>query len=350
MISLKAALLPFVLALSSSVFLTISLKRVAVKVGLVDDPNRSEHKTHSSPAALVGGISIFISFCFTLLFINLPIAELRPLFAASIVLVVIGVLDDLHELSPLMRFASQIIACCIMIFIGMISVYELGRLLTDQVLSLGFFAIPFTIFAVVGVINAFNMSDGMDGQSGTLAVAILTVLISLCYLQNDIQGATILIALFGAVVGFLIFNLRLSAKKPASVFMGDAGSMFIGFVISWYMIRLSQGPDAVIKPITAVWILALPICDTLTVMIRRALLRKSPLQADRTHYHHLFQAAGMSVNSVLFILLLTTLGFGGIAYSIQDIPGMEKYMFYGYLFFVLIYYFWSSNKIRKYEQ
>jgi len=249
-----------------------------------------------------------------------------------------------------MRFASQIIACCIMIFIGMISVYELGRLLTDQVLSLGFFAIPFTIFAVVGVINAFNMSDGMDGQSGTLAVAILTVLISLCYLQNDIQGATILIALFGAVVGFLIFNLRLSAKKPASVFMGDAGSMFIGFVISWYMIRLSQGPDAVIKPITAVWILALPICDTLTVMIRRALLRKSPLQADRTHYHHLFQAAGMSVNSVLFILLLTTLGFGGIAYSIQDIPGMEKYMFYGYLFFVLIYYFWSSNKIRKYEQ
>ncbi len=350
MISLKAALLPFVLALASSVFMTLALKRVAAKVGLVDYPHRSEHKTHSHPAALVGGISIFISFCFTLLFINLPIAELRPLFAASMVLVVVGVLDDLHELSPAMRFASQIIACCIMIFIGMICIFQLGRLFTNQVFSLGIFAIPFTIFAVVGVINAFNMSDGMDGQSGTLAVAILAILIGLCYLQNDTQGATILIALFGAVIGFLMFNLRWSADKPASVFMGDAGSMFIGFIISWYLIRLSQGPDAVIKPITAVWILALPICDTLTVMIRRLVHRKSPLEADRTHYHHLFQDIGISITGVLVILLLTTLGLGLIAFKIQNILGMEKYMFYAYILFLFAYYFWSSSKIKQLEE
>ncbi len=350
MISLKTALLPFVLALLSSVFLTLALKRIAAKVGLVDYPGHSYHKTHSQPAALVGGISIFISFCFTLLFINIPIAQLRPLFAASMVLVVIGVLDDLHELSPAMRFASQIIACCIMIFVGMISIYHLGALFTDTVFELGVFAIPFTIFAVVGVINAFNMSDGMDGQSGVLAVSILAILIYLCYLQNDTQGATILLTLLGAVVGFLFFNLRWSANKPASVFMGDAGSMFVGFIICWYLIRLSQGDDAVIKPITAVWILALPITDTLTVMIRRALHRKSPLEADRTHYHHLFQASGMSITLILIILVITTVGLGGIAYKLQNLPGLEKFMFYAYLLFLACYYFWSSGKIKQLEK
>ena len=350
MISLKAALIPFVLALTSSVFMTLALKRVASKVGLVDHPQRSEHKTHSQPAALIGGIGIFISFSFTLLLINMPIAELRPLFAASMVLVIVGVLDDLHELSPAMRFVSQIISCCIMIFIGMTCIFHLGKLFTDEMFNLGIFAIPFTVFAVVGVINAFNMSDGMDGQSGTLAVSISVILIALCYLQNDVQGATILITLLGAVVGFLIFNLRWSEHKHATVFMGDAGSMFIGFIISWYMISLSQGSDAVIRPITAVWILALPICDTLTVMIRRVLHRKSPLQADRSHYHHLMQHCGMSITTILIILLVSTFGLGGIAFAIQDIAGMQKYMFYAYLVFVLIYYLWSSKRIKSLEQ
>ncbi len=350
MISLKAALIPFVLALTASVFMTLALKRIAGKVGLVDYPDRSQHKTHSHPAALVGGISIFISFCFTLLFINIPIAELRPLFAASIVLVVIGVLDDLHELSPLMRFASQIIACCIMIFVGKTYIHELGALFTDQIFTLGVFAIPFTVFAVVGVINAFNMSDGMDGQSGILAMSILLLLIGLCYLQDNTRGATILLALLGAVAGFLFFNLRWSANKAASVFMGDAGSMFIGFIICWYLIQLSQGEQAMIKPITAVWILALPISDTLTVMIRRILHRKSPLKADRSHYHHLLQASGMSINSILIILVAMTVGFGGLAHMLQAIPGMEKFMFYGYLLFLLTYYLWSARKIKQLEK
>ena len=350
MISLKTALLPFMLALLSSIFLTLALKRVAAKVGLVDYPGHSYHKTHSHPAALVGGISIFISFCFTLLFINIPIAQLRPLFAASMVLVVIGVLDDLHELSPAMRFTSQIIACCIMIVVGMICIYQLGALFTDTVFELDIFAIPFTIFAVVGVINAFNMSDGMDGQSGVLAVSVLSILIYLCYLQDDTQGATILLALIGAVVGFLFFNLRWSENKPASVFMGDAGSTFLGFIICWYLIQLSQGDNAVIKPITAVWILALPIADTLTVMVRRILHRKSPLEADRTHYHHLLQASGMSITIILIVLVITTVGLGGTAYQLQNIQGMEKYMFYAYLLFLVAYYFWSSGKIKRQEK
>ena len=347
MLSLETTLIPFFLALVSSVLLTIALKRVAPKVGLIDYPQKSIHKTHSTPTALVGGLSIFVAFCFTLLFVNMPLVELKPLLAASIVLVVIGVLDDLHELSPVMRFISQIVACLIMIFMGNIVLSDLGNLLTDSTLELSLLSVPFTIFAVVGVINAFNMSDGMDGQSGTLAIGILSILIVLCFIQGDHLCAVVLITLAGAVCGFLIFNLRWSGQKAASVFMGDAGSMFIGFVMSWYLIHLSQGDQAILKPITAVWIFALPICDTLTVMIRRLIKKTSPLKADKSHYHHLLQSCGFSINQILLVILASSLGLGAIAYLIQDIKGMEKFMFYGYLIFLVTYYSWSAKVISS---
>ena len=152
----RSEFVAFLLALVVSVFLTFALKRIAYKVGLVDQPQRSNHKTHTRPAALVGGLAIFVAFCFTLLFIDMPLTQLRPLLAGSIVLIVIGVLDDLHELSPAMRFTSQIVACLIMIFMGNNYLTDLGRLVTDEVLELSFLSIPFTVFAVVGVINAFK--------------------------------------------------------------------------------------------------------------------------------------------------------------------------------------------------
>ena len=337
----------FALALVVSIFLTFSLKEIAHKIGLVDQPQTSNHKTHTKPAALVGGLGIFVAFCFTLLFINMPLTQLRPLLAGSIVLVVIGVLDDLHELSPGMRIVCQIAACLIMIFLGDIYLTDLGRLVTDDVLELSFMSVPFTIFAVVGVINAFNMSDGMDGQSGMLASSILLVLIVLCFFQGNHLCVVTLIALAGAVGGFLVFNLRRSKNRAARVFMGDAGSMFIGYVISWHLIHLAQGDQAVIKPITAVWIFALPICDTLTVMIRRFVNKQSPLQADNSHYHHLLQHCGLSINQILAIIVCSSLGLGALAYLIQDIPGIEKYMFYTYLLFLGVYYYWSSSQIRK---
>ena len=347
MFNIQSGVLAYLLALFVSVVMTVALKRIASKVGLVDQPQTSNHKTHSKPAALVGGLSIFVAFCFTLLFINMPLTQLRPLLAGAIVLVVIGVLDDLHELSPSMRFISQIAACLIMIFMGDIYLSDLGQLATDHVLNLSVFSIPFTIFAVVGVINAFNMSDGMDGQSGTLALSILVILIGLCLIQGNHLCLITLIALAGAVSGFLVFNLRLSKNKAAEVFMGDAGSMFIGYMISWHLIQLAQGEDAVIKPITAVWIFALPICDTLTVMIRRFVNKQSPLKADNSHYHHLLQNRGWSINQVLALIVFSSFGLGCLAYLIQDIAGIEKYMFYAYLLFLAGYYYWSSQQLRR---
>lgn len=340
----------FVLALTASICLTLALKRIAHKVGLVDQPQRSMHKTHTKPAALVGGLSIFVAFCFTLLFINMPLTQLRPLLAGSAILVFIGVLDDLHELSPAMRFLSQIAACLIMIFLGDTYLTDLGRLVTDNVLELSVLSIPFTIFAVVGVINAFNMSDGMDGQSGMLAISTLFILILLCLIKGNHLCVVTLVALSGAVSGFLVFNLRKAKNKAATVFMGDAGSMFVGYVISWHLIHLAQGEGAVIKPITAVWIFALPICDTLTVMIRRFLNKRSPLKADNSHYHHLFQSCGLSINQVLVVIVVSSLGLGGLAYLIQDVPGIEKFMFYAYLVFLAVYYFWSSYQLRQVQE
>jgi UDP-GlcNAc:undecaprenyl-phosphate/decaprenyl-phosphate GlcNAc-1-phosphate transferase len=197
---------------------------------------------------------------------------------------------------------------------------------------LGRWALLFTLFGVIGVINAFNMIDGLDGLAGGTALIATGWLVVVCLSAptNHPDDLGALLVLAAVLAGFLVFNLRGPWRSRASVFMGDAGSTMLGFVLSWFLIHLSKGDQAVMAPITAVWILALPLLDTLTVMTRRIIAGQNPFAADRQHVHHLLLGRGLTdaqVTATLLVLTFVTGGLGVLAHWLAVPHCLQFYAF-----------------------
>jgi UDP-GlcNAc:undecaprenyl-phosphate GlcNAc-1-phosphate transferase len=285
------------------------LQPVGRHIGLVDHPGG--RKTHEHPTPLVGGIAMFIAFAFAILTVDSPLSGHRALFAGALILVVVGVLDDLQELSARARFAAQFLAGLIMTLGAGVVLHDFGHLmLADQPLPLGMLAIPLTLFATVGVINAVNLSDGIDGLAASLVLIAVGSLLLIAWPSGQRE-----------VVGLLV----------VLVFMGDAGSMFLGFVLAWFLVRLSQGEARLFAPVTALWLFALPLIDTVVTMSRRIRLGRSPFAADREHFHHILLAAGFTPKQTvgLMVLLASALAGIGLIGHFQGVP--EHWMFWGFL-------------------
>jgi len=272
---------------------------LAMRIGLVDISKG--HKNHDGEVPLIGGIAMFCGFLFAALTLNISLTDFRSFFAAAGLLVVVGVLDDFHELSTRARFIAQIIAALLMAMWGGMVLWDFGDLSFVGIIELGMFAVPITVFCTVGVINALNMSDGLDGLAGGLCSVTLGAMAYLAWQANRLDDLHVLLVLLAAVVGFLVLNVRTPWRKRAGVFMGDAGSMFLGFALVWFLIGLSQGEQRAFPPVTALWIFALPLLDTGCIMLRRIRKGQSPFPADREQFHHILQLAGDSVaQSVAF--------------------------------------------------
>jgi UDP-GlcNAc:undecaprenyl-phosphate GlcNAc-1-phosphate transferase len=248
-----------------------------------------------------------------------------------------GMLDDLHELSPLTRFILQILACCIMIFARGVVLTDFGSLMWNGIFSLGWFSIPITIFAALGVINAFNMMDGIDGLSSMIFMLAGTAMAWLALRAGHIFNAGMLMITVGAVLGFFLLNARLPWNKRARVFLGDSGSIFLGMFLAWQFIDLGNGDDRAFAPMTAVWLLGVPLVDTIRLMTQRWRRGDSSMQADQYHLHHAFLKAGFSVAQTgagitVLVRFTTTIGLTG-----QVLGWPEYLMFYGYIAFGLVY-------------
>lgn len=260
-----------------------------------------------------------------------------PLLIACGMMLVIGMIDDRRELSPLIRFVVQIAACCIMIFASDVVLTDFGSLMWNGVLSLGWFSVPITIFSALGVINAFNMMDGIDGLSSMVLIIAGSSMAWLALQAGQYANASLLVIVVGAAMGFFLLNARLPWNKRARVFLGDSGSLFLGLFLAWHFIDLGNGEDRAFAPMTAVWLLGVPLLDTTLLMVRRWRAGGSALAADQMHLHHAFLKAGFSVTqATLFItLLVLTTTAVGLAGHILAWP--EYWMFYGYMAFGLIY-------------
>ena len=222
----------------------------------------------------------------------------------------------------------------------------MGWLTSDEVFSLGLLAIPFTLFCTVGVVNAVNMSDGLDGLAGGLVLVTLGSLAYLAYAGGHFTILDPLLLLMAAVVGFLIFNAPSPWGKKAKVFMGDAGSMFLGFVLALFLIDFSQEPNRIMHPVIPLWIFAVPLMDTVAVMFRRVVAGQSPFSADRKHLHHLLLTAGFTVGQTVLTIwilavLLALIGLMGHAYGISD-----GVMFFGFLSMFALYS-WALSHLGK---
>ena len=318
-----------------SLALCLLLTPLARRVGLMDKPSR--RKVHGKPVPLVGGFAIFLTMAIIILLATPFGSEAIPLLLACGLLMVAGLVDDRQELSPAVRFVLQIVACCIMIFAGGAVLTDFGSLMWDGVLSLGWFSVPITIFAALGVINAFNMVDGIDGLSSMIFMIACTAMAWLALQSGQDTSAGLLIIAVAAVFAFFLLNARLPWNQHARVFLGDSGSVFLGLFLAWQLIDLGNGDDRAFEPMTAVWLLGIPLLDTLRLMWQRWRRGGSPFAADQFHLHHAFLKAGFSVSQTwaAIIGLVTFTTAIGLAGHILGWP--EYLMFYGFVVFGLVY-------------
>ena len=327
----------FSVAVALAVGLILLIMPLAQRIGLVDSPGG--RKQHHDATPLVGGIAIFCAFMLLVLTLDISLGQWRSLFLASALVFIVGLLDDFRETPPSARFIAQIGAALLIVLWGNVRLDNLGFLISSShAAELGWLAVPFSIFCVVGIINATNMMDGMDGLSGGVLLIFFSTLLLVAWQAGLFQEALILAVICGALSGFLVLNFRFLESRPAAVFLGDAGAMFLGLAVAWFLIRFSQEPLAQLRPITAVWFFALPIMDTVAIMVRRMRRGRSPFAPDREHLHHILLLAGFGVRSTVLIMLgisliLTIIGFAG---EWLNVP--ESYMFYGFLLLFALYY------------
>jgi len=273
------------------------LMPVAVRIGLTDKPGG--RKDHAEPTAVHGGLVILsVMIASAVLFHDIASSAMVAFFLAGGLLMLVGVADDLWDLSWKYRIAAQVVAALIMIYLGGVSVQQLSDVVGVHHLTLGWLAVPLTIFVVVGMINALNMSDGVDGLAGGQALVSLLLFMCFALYAGNVLTAERLLAMSAAVLGFLVWNIRRPGLPRAKVFLGDAGSMLLGFVIAWTAVRLTQNPEHPVSPVLGPWTIALPLIDCCSIILRRWKQGRSPFAADRDHLHHIFLDAGYSATQV----------------------------------------------------
>jgi len=315
-------MLTFIISFLVTLLLIKLLYPLALKYSLVDSPN--VRKLHTGHIPLIGGLAIFLSFLLQSFFLANPLVELIPMLLAFTLIVLVGVIDDLKDLCFKIRLLIQSIATFVMLFYADLSLNSLGDLVGIGSIHLGVLIIPFTVFAVIGSINAFNMMDGIDGLAASLALVALVG----CYISLGAEGgmySDLLLILIASLFAFLLINLYAQQK----IFMGDAGSMLLGFAIAWFAILFSQseGGMQVFNPITALWLVAIPIMDTVCIMIRRVMKGQSPFLPDREHLHHIFLRAGYTDRQTLLIIVLISVLFASIGLIANHFQVAEWVMF-----------------------
>ncbi len=282
-------------ALMTSVILIPPISRLSVRVGGMDTPD--ERKVHDNEIPRLGGIAIFCAFLFSVLFFIDIDHQLKGFMAGAVVIFLTGLADDLTGLRPRNKLAGEILAACVAVISGGITLTTIGNPLGLGEIQLGYLAIPFTIFAVVGVMNAINLIDGLDGLAGGTSAVACLAFGTLAWKTGNYTLLALLVALLGAIIGFLRYNTH-----PARIFMGDSGSLFLGYCMGFFSILLLNQAGEHVSPVAPLMILGVPILDTLVVMGGRLMRGKSISSPDKTHIHHRLLKLGVGHRfSVLFI-------------------------------------------------
>ncbi|MEN3759928.1 UDP-N-acetylglucosamine--undecaprenyl-phosphate N-acetylglucosaminephosphotransferase [Aeromonas veronii] len=326
---------------SISLFL---LRKLAKKINLVDKPN--ERKKHNGEIPLVGGISIYLTLMLALWFKPdlLLYSDIYVLCAS--VLLIIGVIDDKYDVDFRIRLVVQILISCAMIFGAGLSLKSLGELAFGHEVILGPLGYIVTVLAVLGAINAFNMVDGIDGLLGGLTLATFGGLAYLNYIDGQLLLAQFCFLMMIVVIPYITLNLGFLFGVKRKVFMGDAGSMLIGFTVIWVLLQGTQGPKSQMYPVTALWLIAVPLMDMATIMVRRVRKGHSPFKPDREHLHHICLRAGLSSRQALCFICLLSLFFIliGIVLEVMAVPEwLSLLLFIG----VFILYFWTLNSVWR---
>jgi UDP-GlcNAc:undecaprenyl-phosphate/decaprenyl-phosphate GlcNAc-1-phosphate transferase len=285
--------MPFLLAMVVTMAWLPVFGRVAAKWRIVDHPG--ERKVHAVPIPRIGGVAMAIGVLAAALIVVPLEAPDRYFLIAAGVVALFGGLDDRFDLDYRIKLLGQLLAAGIVIVGGDIQIHALT--LDDRVMLPEWVSIPLTLFFLVGITNAINLADGLDGLAGGTTFLSLCALAMLAYSGGQVSSAALALTFAGAVLGFLRFN-----TFPASVFMGDAGSQLLGFAVGVLSLRATQSGNSAVSAATPVLLLALPILDTLSVMVQRISEGRSPFSADKNHIHHKLLSFGFDHHEAVMVI------------------------------------------------
>jgi len=330
---------PYFIAFFATIISILVYRPLADRFGLVDIP--SERKQHQGRIPLIGGLSMFIGISLGLFNSNIISTETSLIFffIGSLVLVLVGLIDDYRGITSSKRIIVQILVAFMVVKYGGVLLFDLGSLITIERLHLGIFSIVFSVFAIVGVINSLNFSDGIDGLSASLSLVTFFSVAFFAYMAKQNYAFALMFLFIASIVAFLIFNIGLGKDSKFKIFMGDAGSTFLGLGVAWSLVSFSQGDNIIFSPVIALWIFAVPLMDTLFVMINRVTHGRSPFSPDRKHLHHFFINSGRTDRGALVIIVTFSIlmAFIGIIMELNEVS--ERVMFSLFLITSLIYYF-----------
>jgi len=297
-------------------FATIALvppaRTLAIKLGYVDQPGG--RKIHNAPIPPIGGFVIFSLFLIihALLFQFTP--QITSLYAALILLLITGLIDDKKPVRASIKFLIHFAAAAIIVLGGGAELANMGNLIGLGEWNLGWFAPFFSIACIVYLINAINMMDGIDGLAGGKSLVVLVWLILAATLHGQHETVLHIGLLAATLSGFLFYNMRHPLRDKACIFLGDTGSMALGLIIGWFCIHLAQGDNALLKPISIAWIIALPIIDAFGLFAMRIYEGRHPFSPDLRHFHHHFIHAGFPVGQSTFMILSLASALGAIGF------------------------------------
>ncbi|MDV6253346.1 UDP-N-acetylglucosamine--undecaprenyl-phosphate N-acetylglucosaminephosphotransferase [Vibrio sp. EA2] len=326
------------------------MRKIAKRIGLVDKPNA--RKLHDGAIPLVGGISICLVLAQYLTF-RPEALEYSWLYLLCIaVLTIIGAIDDKIDLSFKIRMGIQAALSIVMMKVAGIELHSLGNMFGFGDISLGWGGTLITILAVIGAINAFNMVDGIDGLLGGLSIVTFGALAFLLQVDSQHGLAYLCVVIITAMLPYIFMNLGILGRER-KVFMGDAGSMMIGFTVIWLLLGVSQSEStSLMRPVTALWLIAVPLMDMAAIMIRRIRRGDSPFKPDREHLHHIFQRMGLGPRQTLVAICLiaamyASFGIYGEATKIPEVTMFSLFLACFIIYSIILAYIWKITTIVR---
>ncbi|MDV3428755.1 MAG: undecaprenyl/decaprenyl-phosphate alpha-N-acetylglucosaminyl 1-phosphate transferase [Bacillota bacterium] len=313
----------FFIAMVLSFALTPIVKRLAVKLDIIDVP-KDERRVHNRPIPLIGGLAIYISFTVMLIVTGIFTKEKLAILIGETIILIGGLLDDKYDLKPIQKLIFQISGALVLIFMG-VEISLLTNPFTKYISFMNlekWLSIPVTLFWIVGVTNAFNLIDGLDGLSSGLALISSVSMLIVSMITGRDESVLLNSILSGAILGFLPYNFN-----PASIFLGDTGAQLLGFLLSSIAIIGAVKSATAITLAVPIIVLGVPIYDTAFAIIRRKINGKPIMQADKGHIHHRLLALGFSQKKVVIIMYLISGSLGLISILASTMSSKASYIF-----------------------
>lgn len=315
----KEILLIAICAFALTMFLVPIVKLLAVHIGAVDKPNA--RKVHHKLMPRMGGLAIYAGF-WIVVFTFYPFSQpLMGFFLGATMLVFIGIVDDITDMPAKLKLLGQIIAACI-VTLGGIRIEFITNMFGEAgTMALHLLSAPCTVIWIVAIINAVNLIDGLDGLAAGVS-AISAITLAVCALINGQNNIALLaFALVGACVGFLIYNFH-----PASIFMGDTGSMFLGYTLAVLSIMGAAKGVTFVSVFIPILALGIPIFDTLFAIVRRMMANKPIFEADKAHLHHRLMAKGLSHRNTVLLIYAISIGLSISAIIVNELTSERGFV------------------------